>query len=74
MPCYFQCDSCKRENSSYTESHTRSLKITWHIYCNLPVLSLKVLDTVLLRSLHDLLDYISQYSIYAKVIFIVMTL
>ena len=34
MPCYFQCDSCKRENSFYTESHTRSLKITWHIYCD----------------------------------------
>ena len=35
MPCYFQSDSCKRENSFYTESHTRTLKITWHIYCDL---------------------------------------
>ena len=34
MPCYFQYDCCKRENSFYTESHTRSLKITWHIYCD----------------------------------------
>ena len=38
MPCYFQYDCCKRENSFYTESHTRSLKITWHIYCDCQVL------------------------------------
>ena len=34
MPCYFQSDSCKRENSFYTESHTRTFKITLHIYCD----------------------------------------
>ena len=45
MPYYFQCDSCKRENSSYTESHTRSLKITWHIYL---IFHMYRLDTVLL--------------------------
>ena len=45
MPCYFQRDSCKRENSFYTESHARSLKITWHIYL---IFHMYRLDTVLL--------------------------
>ena len=45
MPYYFQCDSCKRENSLYTECHTRSLKITWHIYL---IFHMYRLDTVLL--------------------------
>ena len=45
MPCYFQCDSSKGKNNFYTESHTRSLKITWHIYL---IFSMHRLDTVLL--------------------------
>ena len=45
MPCYFQCDSNKGKNNFYTESHTRSLKITWHIYL---IFSMHRLDTVLL--------------------------